>query len=936
MERSSPAQMKPSRPVKSFGSCVLCGLKLCSAAGPQLLPCLHSLCKHCVSLLGEIKECPVCREKCELQDIISNLLFAELSTNPKEVVKCQGCEEPSVTGWCVECQEPLCTGCVAAHQRVKLAREHYVHAISPECPRPVICPIHKKELIYSYCLTCDRLICKLCRPLHPKHLLQYTHEALGKQRKQIQRMVKKAHQKRRTVQKNLQDLEGRLSDLEQLQAQMRLEVKETVVRLYNVMVKKAAKLNKEIKDLCGKEREKLAERRSLLQKLEEKLDHVLTFTDKTLASQHHTVLLSCKRQIHRQLQGMLDQVVSHTATIMDLSFHTNEDHVKKVLKTFGCVVVKEVPFACSNTGNVPNPSPDLLTPNHSLSAPTATFQNPTYPNSPSHSPPPTVTLSQQSPPSSKQHPVLSGLLSKKTSNLPTNVSFSSSQNNKYSNFPSLKRAWSYHPYYPKDTLLPAISSNKSISPQKKRREPLPFSKATSPKPPASLHFHTSAPRTSASIQQTGSSTTQTSHSQNSNGPSVGGHQNNVDLVQLVGQKLANLSPKPKETTFHHCEPPNDFGSDLQRNKFVKNGLSATVAVVGSCSVRSQAPNSNNASMSREVKGDHCNQPEDRSKGSEKRTPTCETTQTSIQTKPSVNEKIEPIEEGIAVANVKTSYSFLLKEEDVKDDKTFTKIRDDQGISRSTCHINSCRDLLPDVSVSRLPLPDFPSSSSTPAFRVVWGEEPKSFQIHAIKEEDQCPALDPITSNISRPLLVNKLHCAACRIRGNLFQCCMCQRAFHMECHLPPVSVSSGEQWQCMLCRDLPHSEDLDLSGGRLCLNVNDQKRCEYLLLYLSCNKQSSVLYRPVKLSSLTPRYVDMTLVRGRLLKKLTPYYLTPGEFVSDVWLLLHTLLSSSKEPQPVKRLKKSFSKELMRVFGHSLPPSLLKDPFTGQQEECGN
>ncbi|KAL7829285.1 hypothetical protein AOLI_G00301700 [Acnodon oligacanthus] len=1117
MERSSPPQMKPSWTERSFGSCASCSLTLCSASGPQLLPCLHAVCKDCISASSEVKECPACKEKYELQEIISNFLFDELSTNPKESIKCQGCDDPSVTGWCADCQENLCTGCVAAHKRVKSAREHYVYTISPVSPRPVACPIHEKELVNFYCLTCDQLICKLCRPFHLRHLLQEANEAVRRQRKQIQRMAQKVQQKRLTVQKNLSDLEKRLSDLEDLQARVRLEVKQTVVRLCNVVVKKAAKLNKEMKGLCGKEKENLLERRSLLQRLEEKLDHVMAFTDKAVACQHHTVLLSCKRQVHLQLQELLGQVISPTASVMELSFHSNEDKVKKVLKAFGSIVAREVPFSCGNTGNAPNSSPDYLTPNNSLHAPTVTFQKSSDPTT---SVLPSLSLPQQNPQPSKEHSVSDGINFKMTTIVPTPVSFSySSQSNKYYNFPNLKRAWSYHPYHPRDPGQFAQSSVKSVSPPNQTKEHVRSSKATPPQLalPAFSFLHASALVTSVSVQETSAPISPASSSkqtfcEQTGGASVGGYQNNglfnVDLLERPQvpprQRTANLSPSEKVTAilpnvcllpvaqasdasmalavpfsgsqkniqekeptftlpdthargllvskdedlsgsdqaedrqtsfqtakgspFYHSDPPNGSVVALQKH----GPVSATVAPflvltvnrtaahaptlpndvlsgtvnptvwspalqiphfapqlpLPSCKDSTAAISNKDATTIQKREGtlnitvpetsqlisaieDLCSVSGSNvslaveSRASERSAHACvlkqgqentdnntmpmktgindlqlKTLQNFTQMRLTAKEKLEPIEENLAFSELKKSHSSPLKGEDKEGGKTATKFRDGQG---SLVVLESLgRDWLPDVSVSRLPIPDFPTSSPAPAFRVTWSKESNSFQLSVIKKDDQCPAPDPIStpsySNAARPLLLSKLHCAACRIRGKLFQCNVCRQAFHRECHLPPILTSDGEQWECTLCMDLSHSEDLDLypdSDGppSRCLNQRDQKKCEYLLLSLSCNKRSSVLYRPVKLSPPTSRYIDMTLVRGRLLQKLTPPYLAPEEFVSDVWLLLHTLLKSSKEVQPVKRLQKFFSKELMKVFGQSLHPSLLKDPFSGNPEE---
>ncbi|XP_029521321.1 transcription intermediary factor 1-beta-like isoform X2 [Oncorhynchus nerka] len=116
-----------------------------------------------------------------------------------------------------------------------------------------------------------------------------------------------------------------------------------------------------------------------------------------------------------------------------------------------------------------------------------------------------------------------------------------------------------------------------------------------------------------------------------------------------------------------------------------------------------------------------------------------------------------------------------------------------------------------------------------------------------------------------------------------------------------VSSRPCESWQCMLCRDLSDLALLqDYSGtdGGLCMCPPDQMRCERLLLVLLCRKCSVVLYRSAKLSSRSSHYIDITMIRGQLLRKLVPPYCTPSEFVSDVWLLLHTLLKSVKVSGP--------------------------------------
>ncbi|XP_020323836.1 transcription intermediary factor 1-beta [Oncorhynchus kisutch] len=115
----------------------------------------------------------------------------------------------------------------------------------------------------------------------------------------------------------------------------------------------------------------------------------------------------------------------------------------------------------------------------------------------------------------------------------------------------------------------------------------------------------------------------------------------------------------------------------------------------------------------------------------------------------------------------------------------------------------------------------------------------------------------------------------------------------------------------MLCRDttdLPLLQDYSGTNRGLCMSPPDQM-----------------------LSSRSSHYIDITMIRGRLLRKLVPPYCTPSEFVSDVWLLLHTLLKSVKS---VDRLQACFGKELGKTFEGTLHPSLLVNPHQGEAEEA--
>ncbi|XP_034150473.1 uncharacterized protein LOC105012671 isoform X4 [Esox lucius] len=338
----------PVRPVCSYNSCGFCGRDLKHERIPQLLPCLHSVCRECVPLSELQRECPVCGSQYFSSEITDNPFFSKFSDLKP---RCGGCDEPVVCGWCAECVEPLCSVCVAAHKRVKLTREHSVlFRLPPGFSRAVLCPIHSREQMKLFCVTCDQLTCRDCQlTFHREHKYMLAQEALPQQREWLQYLMETVKKQRPIVQQNLLELEGRLSDLEDLQESLRAEVKDILKVIWRVLVKRAMQLSKEMQDLCRNESECVTERQAQLRKLGERQEYVLAFTENTLKNEDQTLLLSCKRQIHAQLQGILAQTqdLYAVSTMKELKLYCHQDFFRTI-GCFGEIVTKEVPFARLN------------------------------------------------------------------------------------------------------------------------------------------------------------------------------------------------------------------------------------------------------------------------------------------------------------------------------------------------------------------------------------------------------------------------------------------------------------------------------------------------------------------------------------------------------------------------------------------------------------
>ncbi|XP_031432102.1 E3 ubiquitin-protein ligase TRIM33 isoform X2 [Clupea harengus] len=178
-----------------------------------------------------------------------------------------------------------------------------------------------------------------------------------------------------------------------------------------------------------------------------------------------------------------------------------------------------------------------------------------------------------------------------------------------------------------------------------------------------------------------------------------------------------------------------------------------------------------------------------------------------------------------------------------------------------------------------------------------------------------------------------LHCEVCDMNGGTLMCVTCGRGFHSMCHVPPIVTRLCRfRWKCSICQDLCDSTDPFRKERRLkpCLSSLDQRRCEHLILSLMCKKYSRILY--TSKPEYTALSVDFDFIHGRLLRKRSPPYRTPSELVSDVWVLLDSLQSSSEKTGDVLKMLKTFEKRVNQVFGTSLHHSLLTRPTVNREK----
>ncbi|KAM4014780.1 transcription intermediary factor 1-beta [Anomaloglossus baeobatrachus] len=357
-------------------NCGVCKGRLRAEREPQLLPCLHTMCKICLSAEpteassdpGSVMvNCPVCKNQCYQKEIVENYFLREDASADQAaetIQRCTSCEDNAIANsYCAECTEWLCENCVEAHQRVKYTKDHSIRVTTgskKESEHIVYCPIHNQEPLMLFCDTCDTLTCRDCQLQgHKDHQYQFLEDAVKNQRKILSALVKRLGEKHVLLQKSTKDVHSSIRQVIDVQKKLQVDVKMAILQIMKELNKRGKLLVNDMQKVTEGQQDKLEKQHWNMTKLQKHQEHILRFATWALESDNNTALLLSKKLIYFQLHRALKVVVDPVEPLGDLRFQWDADTWTKHAEFFG-KIVSDKAGVLSTTAQAMNSS--VLTP----------------------------------------------------------------------------------------------------------------------------------------------------------------------------------------------------------------------------------------------------------------------------------------------------------------------------------------------------------------------------------------------------------------------------------------------------------------------------------------------------------------------------------------------------------------------------------------------
>ncbi|XP_068426929.1 E3 ubiquitin-protein ligase TRIM33 isoform X2 [Clinocottus analis] len=794
--------------------------------------------------------------------------------DPAAEIRQQGCSCGSAsTRWCLDCDEALCDICLMAHRRVTVTRSHRIlnqpNAGDVSTPPVKFCRLHPSEPLKLYCFTCNKLTCRDCQlAAHMNHRYQFVKEALAAVKKQLQQGVQPITVQRDTMRRNLLDMKTRLQDISESRSNLQSELHQSFSFITDHLMKRKEEFLKQAEEVSLLESERIKMKMKKTIQLWKNQLLMTNLIEKAQNSNDLSTLVTYAAQVNRQLKECPDLDVSPPLVMSNLKVVTDRTTLEAVLR-FGMLEVKWIPFSVSQTTNrQPSTASSSSTPAAFL--PTDRPQPQT--RTTAHSP---VTVGCSATTSNSPSSKL------RLSPSPSNVCPSTStcgtvpQNGNIGNEDSSGPVNHAKHLSKLETPSPV---NLSLS-----SDPSPVLKPVEPslavnKPTAAQNQNKSSTALPHDIQTTSCFTL-------------------LSVTPPFPKLLTKISPentwpRNQKSLMGDISPEALPGTtDGKKRKLNPDyggpsGPAPRQPLKGVCFATTSSPPSSEQRLTPNI-GHPSYSPKDQQQNPVVRAVADSACDRSLQPvaarrpEPAENEPTSTVSEEPAPAGEPELVPFVPSD-------TEPKNVPEVSVSKPCSVIGHPHYILsqwqPRVSLFRLPVTPPHPGRPNPRFVLVPGEAEDEIYLKEMREDTEPQAgedddiITELPSSPDSPMTLVTVSCSACRAPNGSIICSFCGRGFHRHCHEPPVGPAIQSEWICSLCQDLldpsdPFSSDRPPRPPSPCLSLQDQRRCERLLLQM---KVEGCEHLPQS---------QLSVMSERLSLRRSPTYKSAAEFMSDAWSL---------------------------------------------------
>ncbi|XP_002737346.1 E3 ubiquitin-protein ligase TRIM71-like [Saccoglossus kowalevskii] len=357
----------------NFLVCTVCSERYRNA---KILPCLHSFCEQCIHKLvqksgGKNLPCPVCRRVHDLPEgassvqtnVFVNELVVLLGKRDKEtnyVQKCGGCQQGSVTTYCIDCAVGLCDNCTLPHKQLPCTKSHHVMSLQAyeaamiadiaSVQPPVYCSSHPDNQLKFYCDSCDIPICLECTVINHKiteHNYRYLNDAAEQYTTDLTKMTcilaekeKDAKESKEKVQQMTELLENRFSQEEH---KLNAHIERVVAEITAKIRVNGAELLQALNDLFSERKQNLHAQMKELEIAENDVKHARDFATNLMNYGNATQLMFTKKGMTSQIKKLIKLETQQDPTEDDyIEFQSSDDFCET--KTLGVILHNKYNF----------------------------------------------------------------------------------------------------------------------------------------------------------------------------------------------------------------------------------------------------------------------------------------------------------------------------------------------------------------------------------------------------------------------------------------------------------------------------------------------------------------------------------------------------------------------------------------------------------------